>query len=110
MADESAKLVWGHWNVDRTARVHRLGQVTFSDDAEPGGTVAVIDTSRDPEWRLTARIFRHVVVSVLRPRHRFGTKNPSPVPVPRSRALLEVRDNLHEVPHALCHGLLSLLG
>ena len=80
MADESAKLVWGHWNVDRTARVHSLGQVTFSDDAEPGGTVAVIDTSRDPEWRLTARIVQRVVVSVLRPRHRFGTKNPSPVP------------------------------
>ena len=30
------------------------------DDAELGDTVAVIDTSRDPEWRLTARIVRRV--------------------------------------------------
>lgn len=95
VADESAKLVWGRWNADRTARVHSFGQVTFSDvteperlivltrralaeatqpkvsyeidvaaldgdDAELGDTVAVIDTSRDPEWRLTARIVRRV--------------------------------------------------
>lgn len=30
------------------------------DDAAPGDTVAVIDTSRDPEWRLTARVVRRV--------------------------------------------------
>ena len=30
------------------------------DDAGLGDTVAVIDTSRDPEWRLTARIVRRV--------------------------------------------------
>lgn len=30
------------------------------DDAELGDTVAAIDTSRDPEWRLTARIVRRV--------------------------------------------------
>ena len=30
------------------------------DDAELGDTVAVIDTSRDPEWRLTARIVKRV--------------------------------------------------
>ena len=30
------------------------------DDADLGDTVAVIDTSRDPEWRLTARIVRRV--------------------------------------------------
>lgn len=95
MADESAKLVWGRWNANRTARVHSFGQVTFSDvteperlivltmralaeatqpkvgyeidvaaldgdDAELGDTVAVIDTSRDHEWRLTARIVRRV--------------------------------------------------
>lgn len=95
VADESAKLVWGRWSADRTARVHSFGQVTFSDVTEPerlivltrralaettqpkvsyeidvtaldgddadlGDTVAVIDTSRDPEWRLTARIVRRV--------------------------------------------------
>ena len=31
-----------------------------ADDAELGDTVAVIDTSRDPEWRLKARIVRRV--------------------------------------------------
>ncbi len=31
-----------------------------ADDAELGDTVAVIDTSRNPEWRLTARIVRRV--------------------------------------------------
>ena len=31
-----------------------------SDDAELGDTVAVVDTSRSPEWRLTARIVRRV--------------------------------------------------
>ena len=30
------------------------------DDAELGDTVAVIDTSRDPEWRLAERIVRRV--------------------------------------------------
>lgn len=95
VADENAKLVWGRWNADRTAKVHSFGQVTFSqetdpahllvltrralaeavqpkvsyevdvaaldgDDADMGDTVAVIDTSRDPEWRLTARIVRRV--------------------------------------------------
>ncbi|MBQ9000909.1 MAG: phage tail protein [Eggerthellaceae bacterium] len=30
------------------------------DDADLGDTVAVIDTSREPEWRLTARIVRRV--------------------------------------------------
>ena len=30
------------------------------DDADLGDTVAVVDTSRDPEWRLTARIVRRV--------------------------------------------------
>lgn len=30
------------------------------DDADLGDTVAVIDTSRDPEWRLTVRIVRRV--------------------------------------------------
>lgn len=95
VADEDAKLVWGRWNADRTAKVHSFGQVTFSqetdpahllvltrralaeavqpkvsyevdvaaldgDDADLGDTVAVIDTSRDPEWRLTARVVRRV--------------------------------------------------
>lgn len=30
------------------------------DDADLGDTVTVIDTSRDPEWRLTARVVRRV--------------------------------------------------
>lgn len=95
VADEAAKLVWGRWNADRTAKVHSFGQVTFfdvteperllaltrkalreavqpkvsyevdvaaldGDDAELGDTVAVIDMSRDPEWRLTARIVKRV--------------------------------------------------
>ena len=30
------------------------------DDAELGDTVAVVDTSRDPEWRLKARVVRRV--------------------------------------------------
>lgn len=34
--------------------------VLDGDDAELGDTVAVIDTSRDPEWRLTARIVKRV--------------------------------------------------
>ena len=37
-----------------------LGRSHAGDDAELGDTVAVIDTSRDPEWRLTARIVRRV--------------------------------------------------
>ena len=31
-----------------------------NDDADLGDTVAVIDTSRDPEWRLTARVVKRV--------------------------------------------------
>ncbi|WP_347711292.1 phage tail spike protein [Olsenella uli] len=95
VGDEAARLVWGRWNADRTAKVHSFGMVNFSDetdptrllartrkallqsvqpkvsyeidvaaldggDAEIGDTVAVIDTSRSPEWRLTARIVRRV--------------------------------------------------
>lgn len=95
VGDEAARLVWGRWNADRTAKVHSFGMVNFSDetdptrllartrkallqsvqpkvsyeidvaaldggDAEIGNTVAVIDTSRSPEWRLTARIVRRV--------------------------------------------------
>ena len=30
------------------------------DDTDLGDTVAVIDTSRDPEWRFTARVVRRV--------------------------------------------------
>ncbi len=95
VADENAKLVWGRWNADRTAKVHSFGQVTFSQETDPahllvltrralaeavqpkvsyevdvaaldgndadlGDTVAVIDTSRNPEWRLTARIVKRV--------------------------------------------------
>ncbi len=90
--DEEARLIWGRWNANRTAKVHRFGQVTFSecdnparllaltkaalaDATEPkvsievegvalggrvelGDEVAVIDTSRDPEWRFKARAVR----------------------------------------------------
>lgn len=99
VGDETARLVWGRWNADRTAKVHSFGQVTFAEctdasrllaltraalaesvqpkvsyevdvaaldggDAELGDTVAVIDSSRDPEWRLRARVVRRV--------HTFG--------------------------------------
>ena len=95
VGDEDARLVWGRWNADRTAKVHSFGQVTFgecanaeqllaltraalSDAAQPkvsyevdaalldgrdvglGDEDAVIDTSRDPEWRLRARVVRRV--------------------------------------------------
>lgn len=36
------------------------GETVLIDDADLGDTVAVIDTSRSPEWRLTARIVRCV--------------------------------------------------
>ncbi|WP_417118847.1 phage tail spike protein [Olsenella phocaeensis] len=85
VGDEQARLAWGRWNADRTAKVHSFGQVTFSEIEDPtlllavtraaladctqpkvsydidvalvegdvpvmlGDTVAVIDTSRDPE-------------------------------------------------------------
>ncbi len=96
VGDEAARLVWGRWNADRTAKVHSFGQVTFSEIDDPtallaatraalslynqpkvsyeldvalvegalevrlGDTVAVIDTSRDPEWRLKARVVKRV--------------------------------------------------
>lgn len=95
VGDEQARLVWGRWNADRTAKVHSFGQVVFSDcddpvkllaltrkalvdavqpkvsyevdvaaldggEADLGDTVAVIDTSRTPEWRLKARVVKRV--------------------------------------------------
>ena len=95
VGDEQARLVWGRWNADRTAKVHSFGQVVFSgcddptkllaltrkalvDAAQPkvsyeidvaaldggecdlGDTVAVIDSSRTPEWRLKARVVKRV--------------------------------------------------
>lgn len=95
VGDEDARLVWGRWNADRTAKVHSFGQVTFSECDDParllaltrralvdavqpkvsyeidvavldggdcalGDTVAVIDSSRTPEWRLKARVVRRV--------------------------------------------------
>ena len=95
VGDEQARLVWGRWNADRTAKVHSFGQVVFSDcddtakllaltrkalvdavqpkvsyevdvAALDGGecdlddTVAVIDSSRTPEWRLKARVVKRV--------------------------------------------------
>lgn len=95
VGDEQARLVWGRWNADRTAKVHSFGQVVFSDcddpvkllaltrkalvdavqpkvsyevdvaaldggEADLGDTVAVIDSSRTPEWRLKARVVKRV--------------------------------------------------
>jgi len=95
VGDENARLVWGRWNADRTAKVHSFGQVSFPDCDDPtrllaltrralaeatqpkvsyvvdvaaldggeaglGDTVAVIDASRSPEWRLRARVVRRV--------------------------------------------------
>ena len=95
VGDEDARLVWGRWNAERTARVHSFGMVNFTDETSParllartraalaeaaqpkvsyevdaaaldaadaglGDTVAVVDASRTPEWRLTARIVRRV--------------------------------------------------
>ena len=95
VGDEDARLVWGRWNADRTAKVHSFGQVSFpectdpatllaltrralaeatqpkvsyevdavaigANDAELGDEVAVVDTSRSPEWRLRARVVRRV--------------------------------------------------
>lgn len=96
VGDEDARLVWGRWNAERTAKVHSFGQITFSEIEDPalllaatraalrertqpkvsydidvalvegdvpvmlGDTVAVIDTSREPEWRLKARVVKRV--------------------------------------------------
>jgi phage minor structural protein len=96
VGDEQARLAWGRWNSDRSAKVHSFGQITFSEcddpttllaltraalplftqprvsyeldvalidgtmDARLGDTVAVVDKSRDPEWRLKARIVKRV--------------------------------------------------
>lgn len=35
VGDESARLVWGRWNADRTAKVHSFGSVVFSDCDDP---------------------------------------------------------------------------
>jgi len=95
VGDEAARLVWGRWNAERTAKVHSFGSVVFSDCDDParllaltrkalvdavqpkvsyevdaalldasevelGDEVLVVDTSRDPEWRLRARVVRRV--------------------------------------------------
>ncbi|MEE1372175.1 MAG: hypothetical protein U0J93_02195 [Parolsenella sp.] len=96
VGDDAARLEWGRWDAGRTAKVHRFGQVTFSDceDADEllaltkaalvdavtpkvsyevdvalidggvpvflGDDVAVIYSSRAPEWRLTARCVKRV--------------------------------------------------
>ena len=95
VGDEDARLVWGRWNADRTAKVHSFGQVTFSECDDParllaltrkalvdavqpkvsyeidvaaldgsecglGDEVAVIDSSRTPEWRLKARVVKRL--------------------------------------------------
>ena len=35
VGDDSARLVWGRWNADRTAKVHSFGTVTFSSCDDP---------------------------------------------------------------------------
>lgn len=35
VGDEQARLVWGRWNADRTAKVHSFGQVVFSECDDP---------------------------------------------------------------------------
>ena len=41
VGDEDARLVWGRWNADRTAKVHSFGQVTFSDCDDPAKLLAL---------------------------------------------------------------------
>lgn len=55
VGDEDARLVWGRWNADWTAKVHSFGQVTFSgcDDRQscwrsPGGRFSMQFNPRFP--------------------------------------------------------------
>ena len=93
---DDARETWGLWNAGRTEKVHRFGQVTFSDIEDKyelrsrtykalrevmapqvsyevdaalvdgatcpalGDEVAVVDSSRTPEWRMRARVTRRV--------------------------------------------------
>ena len=41
VGDEQARLVWGRWNADRTAKVHSFGQVTFSECDDPARLLAL---------------------------------------------------------------------
>ena len=41
VGDEDARLVWGRWNADRTAKVHSFGQVTFSECDDPDRLLAL---------------------------------------------------------------------
>jgi hypothetical protein len=41
VGDEDARLVWGRWNADRTAKVHSFGQVTFSKCDDPARLLAL---------------------------------------------------------------------
>lgn len=115
VGDEDARLLWGRWNKDHTAKVHSFGQVDFPecDDATSllwftkfalakmntprvsyelnvalvegaaavllGDKVAVIDASRDPEWRLTARVLKRVRVfsDGIETRLTLGTVKPA---------------------------------
>ncbi|NHM15798.1 hypothetical protein GMI69_03810 [Eggerthellaceae bacterium zg-887] len=42
VGDESARLVWGRWNADRTAKVHSFGSVVFSDCDDPTKLLALM--------------------------------------------------------------------
>ena len=41
VGDEDARLVWGRWNADRTAKVHSFGQVIFSECDDPARLLAL---------------------------------------------------------------------
>lgn len=41
VGNEDARLVWGRWNADRTAKVHSYGQVTFSECDDPAKLLAL---------------------------------------------------------------------
>lgn len=41
VGNEDARLVWGRWNADRTAKVHSYGQVTFSECDDPTRLLAL---------------------------------------------------------------------
>lgn len=41
VGDESARLVWGRWNADRTAKVHSFGAVVFGECDDPAKLLAL---------------------------------------------------------------------
>lgn len=69
VGDDGARERWGRWDAARGEKVHAFGQVTFPQCERPEQLLAltrsalaeaVVDSSRSPEWRLTARVARRV--------------------------------------------------